>query len=159
MAENTSKLGDINKASLDSIRAMLDANTIVGDPIQTASGTCIIPISKISVGYASGGVDYAKKDAGNTQGKTSANNFGGGGGTGLSISPVAFLVISADGSAEMLNINNVDTRPNNIVESLTDMVERAPEIISKIKSVVGSKKSDESEDILGDNESTDVTEA
>ena len=59
----------------------------------------------------------------------------------------------------MLNINNVDTRPNNIVESLTDMVERAPEIISKIKSVVGSKKSDENEDILGDDENTDVTEA
>ena len=45
MAENTSKLGEINKASLESIRSMLDANTIVGDPIQTASGTCIIPIS------------------------------------------------------------------------------------------------------------------
>ena len=63
MAENSSKLGDMTKSSLDSIKAMLDANTIIGDPIQTPVGTTIIPISKITVGYASGGIDYAKKDA------------------------------------------------------------------------------------------------
>ncbi|MBQ7931935.1 MAG: hypothetical protein IJ334_13090, partial [Clostridia bacterium] len=105
MAENTNKLGDITKTSLDSIRSMLDANTIIGDPIETASGTTIIPISKISVGYASGGVDYAKKDAPTSQGKPINNNFGGGGGTGLTVSPVAFLVVSPNGSVELLNVN------------------------------------------------------
>ena len=104
MAENNNKLGDITKTSLDSIRSMLDANTIIGDPIETASGTTIIPISKISVGYASGGVDYAKKDAPTSQGKPINNNFGGGGGTGLSMTPVAFLVVSADGNVNILNI-------------------------------------------------------
>jgi sporulation protein YtfJ len=160
-----SNIGEIIRNSLDSIREIADANTIIGEPISTPNGTTIIPVSKVSLGIASGGVDF--KNEKNGQNAPAAQNakkerpksFGGGGGTGLSISPVAFLVISADGSVEMLNINNVDTRPNNIVESLTDMVERAPEIISKIKSVVGSKKSDESEDILGDDESTDVTEA
>ena len=160
-----SNIGEIIRNSLDSIREIADANTIIGEPISTPNGTTIIPVSKVSLGLASGGVDF--KNEKNGQNAPAAQNgkkerpksFGGGGGTGLSISPVAFLVISADGSVEMLNINNVDTRPNNIVESLTDMVERAPEIISKIKSVVGSKKSDESEDILGDDESTDVTEA
>jgi len=160
-----SNIGEIIRKSLDSIREIADANTIIGEPISTPNGTTIIPVSKVSLGIASGGVDF--KNEKNGQNAPAAQNgkkerpksFGGGGGTGLSISPVAFLVISADGSVEMLNINNVDTRPNNIVESLTDMVERAPEIISKIKSVVGSKKSDESEDILGDDESTDVTEA
>lgn len=160
-----SNIGEIIRNSLDSIREIADANTIIGEPISTPNGTTIIPVSKVSLGIASGGVDF--KNEKNGQNAPAAQNgkkerpksFGGGGGTGLSISPVAFLVISADGSVEMLNINNVDTRPNNIVESLTDMVERAPEIISKIKSVVGSKKSDESEDILGDDESTDVAEA
>ncbi|MBR6725470.1 MAG: sporulation protein YtfJ [Clostridia bacterium] len=160
-----SNIGEIIRNSLDSIREIADANTIIGEPISTPNGTTIIPVSKVSLGIASGGVDF--KNEKNGQNAPAAQNgkkerpksFGGGGGTGLSISPVAFLVISADGSVEMPNINNVDTRPNNIVESLTDMVERAPEIISKIKSVVGSKKSDESEDILGDDESTDVTEA
>ena len=55
MAENTNKLGEMTKSSLESIRNLLDANTIVGDPIETASGTCIIPISKISVGFGGGG--------------------------------------------------------------------------------------------------------
>ena len=76
MADNN-RIGDITKTSLDSIRAMLDPNTVVGNPIETASGTTIIPISKVSVGYASGGIDYAgKKDVSNKP-----NNFGGGGGT------------------------------------------------------------------------------
>ena len=75
MAENSSKLGDMTKSSLDSIKAMLDANTIIGDPIQTPVGTTIIPISKITVGYASGGIDYAKKDAPQN---SHNNNFGGG---------------------------------------------------------------------------------
>ena len=140
MAENTSKLGDINKASLDSIRAMLDANTIVGDPIQTASGTCIIPISKISVGYASGGVDYAKKDAGNTQGKTSANNFGGGGGTGLTVSPVAFLVVSADGNVNILHVNSpVAAAPTDTVSQVVGFIERSPELIERIRAVFQKK--------------------
>jgi sporulation protein YtfJ len=160
-----SNIGEIIRNSLDSIREIADANTIIGEPISTPNGTTIIPVSKVSLGIASGGVDF--KNEKNGQNAPAAQNgkkerpksFGGGGGTGLSISPVAFLVISADGSVEMLNINNVDTRPNNIVESLTDMVERAPEIISKIKSVVGSKKSDDSEDILGDDESSEITEA
>ena len=55
MAENNNKLGDITKTSLDSIRSMLDANTIIGDPIETASGTTIIPISKVHIGMGGGG--------------------------------------------------------------------------------------------------------
>ena len=99
MAENSSKLGDMTKSSLDSIKAMLDANTIIGDPIQTPVGTTIIPISKITVGYASGGIDYAKKDAPQN---SHNNNFGGGGGTGITVTPVAFLVVgeSSQFSAE-----------------------------------------------------------
>ena len=142
MAENTSKLGDINKSSLDSIRAMLDANTIVGDPIQTASGTCIIPISKISVGYASGGVDYAKKDATGTQGKN-ANNFGGGGGTGLTMSPVAFLVVSADGNVNILNVNSpASTTPVDTVSQVVGFIERSPELIERLR-VAFQKKNQE----------------
>ena len=161
-----SNIGEIIRNSLDSIREIADANTIIGEPISTPNGTTIIPVSKVSLGIASGGVDFKNEKNGQNASAPAQNgkkerpkSFGGGGGTGLSISPVAFLVISADGSVEMLNINNVDTRPSNIVESITDLVERAPEIITKIKSFVGSKKSDDSEDILGDDESSEITEA
>ena len=151
MAENTNKLGDITKTSLDSIRSMLDANTIIGDPIETASGTTIIPISKISVGYASGGVDYAKKDAPNSQGKPINNNFGGGGGTGLSMTPVAFLVVSADGNVNILNINAptgsaapapAASTPVDTVSQVVGFLERSPDLIERIKGVF-TKKNEE----------------
>ena len=142
MAENTSKLGEMNKSSLDSIRAMLDANTIVGDPIQTASGTCIIPISKISVGYASGGVDYAKKDAPVVNGKPAANNFGGGGGTGLTVTPVAFLVVAADGNVSVLNVNSpasATSTPVDTVSQFVSFIERSPDLLERINAVFAKK--------------------
>ena len=140
MADNN-RIGEIAKTSLDSIRSMLDANTIVGDPIETASGTTIIPISKISVGYASGGVDYdAKKDVSNKP-----NNFGGGGGTGLTVTPVAFLVVQADGGVSILNVNAAAAQTAAPVDSVAQVVgflERSPELLERIKGVF-SKKGEE----------------
>ncbi len=142
MAE-TSKLNDMNKTSLDSIRTMLDANTIVGDPITTANGTTIIPISKISVAYASGGVDYLKKDAPVANGKPVYNNFGGGGGTGVTVTPVGFLVINPDGGVSMLNVNNPTSAPaSDPVSSVVGLIERSPDLIEKIKGALGKKEED-----------------
>jgi len=134
MSQNN-KLGDITKTALDSIRSMLDANTIVGEPIKTASGTEIIPISKISVGYASGGVDYINKEV------RTANNFGGGGGTGITVSPVAFLVVNADGNVNILNIDNptvVAPAPDTIAQ-VVGFIERSPELIERLKNALGKK--------------------
>ena len=78
------KLQDMIRTSLENIRAMVDANTVVGTPITTVTGTTIIPISKVSVGYASGGMDFGDKTGAD-------KNFGGGGGTGLTVQPVCFL--------------------------------------------------------------------
>lgn len=72
----------------------------------TSAGTTIIPISKVSVGFAGGGNDYAGKNSA----AVGKNNFGGGGGTGVSVSPVGFLIVSADGKVELLNINNPGER-------------------------------------------------
>ncbi len=142
MAENTNKLSDITKTSLESIRSLLDANTIVGDPIETSSGTCIIPISKISVGYASGGLDYAKKDAPQSSAKPSNNNFGAGGGTGLTVTPVAFLVVKADGNVDILNVNAPtasSTTPVDTVSQVVGFMERSPELLERIKAVFVKK--------------------
>ena len=139
MAENN-KIGDITKTSLDSIRSMLDPNTVVGDPIETASGTTIIPISKVSVGYASGGIDYAaKKDVSNKP-----NNFGGGGGTGVSVTPVAFLVVNKDGDVSVLNVTSTTatTAPADTVSQVVGFLERTPDLLERIKGVF-SKKGEE----------------
>ena len=91
------KLQEIIKTSLENIRTMIDANTVIGTPYTTPSGTTIIPVSKVSMGFATGGLDYSGKAESQPQ------NFGAGGGTGLSIQPLGFLVIAPDGSVEMVN--------------------------------------------------------
>ena len=139
---NESKLQDVIRASLDSVRSMVDANTIIGDPITPPSGVTIIPISKISVGFATGGLDYGntdKKDKPGTDAGNSSENFGGGGGTGLSIVPVGFLIVSKEGDVEMINVGM--KMPGDPVEQIANLLDRSPEILAKIKALF--KKSED----------------
>lgn len=131
MASTENKLQEIIQSSLENIRSMIDANTVIGNPINTPSGTVIIPISKIAMGFASGGMDFNGKNEEATRARL--QNFGGGGGTGLSISPVGFLVVGADGAVEMINVGMEAS--NGAIEQVADVIERSPEIIAKIKSV------------------------
>jgi sporulation protein YtfJ len=134
------KLQEIIRASLENIRSMVDANTVIGDPINAPQGVTIIPISKISMGFASGGLDFSGKSEEAI--KARMQNFGGGGGTGLSISPICFLVITADGRVEMLNVGA--EQPSGPIEQVADVLERSPAIIAKVKEIF-AKKSDEPE--------------
>ena len=129
-----SKVSGLIQSALEDIKTVMDANTIIGTPIETNAGTTIIPVSKVSVGIASGGVDYeSKKTAGN-------NNFGGGGGTGMQVMPVAFLVVHADGSVEMMNVSNPVSKPADIGYNISSIVDRARESIDKIKAIFSKKK-------------------
>lgn len=135
MSEN--KMTDIIRASIDSIKSSFDANTVTGTPITTANGTVIIPVSKLSVGFATGGVDYLGKNAT----PTTSKNFGGGGGTGVTVTPVAFLVISPDGKVNMLDIANPNREPLDPVSQVIYAIERSPELITKLREAF-SKKTD-----------------
>ena len=135
---NENKIPEIIKSSLENIRSMVDANTIVGEPINTVQGTTIIPISKVSVGIATGGVDYnSKKESVRPQ------NFGGGGGTGLMVSPVGFLVVDTKGSVEFINVGMEGTPDP--VDQIADFIERTPDIIARIKELF-TKEKDENAD-------------
>ena len=124
---NDNKIPEIIRSSMENIRAMFDANKIIGDPINTPQGTTIIPISKISMGVAASGFDYnPKKDA-----QPRPQNFGGGSGTGLSVTPVGFLIIDKDGDVEFLTVSD-KVKPDP-VDQIADLVERTPDIIAKIK--------------------------
>lgn len=90
------------KTTMDNIKEMIDVNTILGDPVETSDGTVILPVSRVFVGFAAGGSEFATLEEGQG-GKTRSNAstadgqgfpFGGGAGAGLTISPVAFLVVS-----------------------------------------------------------------
>ena len=96
----SSKQSDLIKTALEGVRGLIDANTVTGTPIHTEAGTIIIPVSKVFVGLATGGVDFLDK-----KGLSDKKNFGGGGGTGITVSPVGFLVIYKDGKVDLLNIN------------------------------------------------------
>ena len=134
---NENKIPEIIRSSMESIRSMVDANTVIGEPIATEGGTTIIPISKISIGIASGGIDYnPKKDA-----QPRPQNFGGGGGTGLSVAPAGFLVIDRYGDVEYINVNQKG-KPDP-VDQIADLVERTPDIIAKIKDLFAKDPKEE----------------
>lgn len=113
-------LESVMEASVSNIRSMLDANTVIGDPITTPDGTTIIPVSKISVGFVSGGSDFATK-----------NNpklcFGGGSGAGVTVTPVSFLVISPAGVVNTLPVGQTT------VTAIDKIVDLAPGVIEEIK--------------------------
>ena len=132
------RIPEIIRSSMENIRSMFDANKIVGDPINTPQGTTIIPISKITMGIAATGFDYNAK---NPQGR---QNFGGGSGTGISVHPVGFLVVSANGDVELINIGvNQASDP---VDQVAGIIERSPEIFAKIKAIFAKPTVDDGGD-------------
>ena len=130
MSTNETKLQDVIQTSLQSIKSLIDTNTIIGTPITHPSGTVIIPVSKVAMAYATGGLDYVGK----TDPNAKPQNFGAGGGTGLTLQPIGFLVINAAGNVEMINVGVKN--PSDPIEQIADLIERSPEIIGRIKSIL-----------------------
>ncbi len=145
MADN--KISGIIETSLEQIKNVVDANTIIGTPINTPGGTTVIPVSKIMVGFASGGIDYVGKN-----GKKAAEeaprpmpattNFGGGGGTGVTVQPVGFLVISPNGDVQLLNVGAGSAGGGDKIDSISNLIEKSPDIINKIKAIFAKDKKD-----------------
>lgn len=109
---------------MENIHQMVDVNTIIGDPIVKGE-TTIIPISKVSFGFASGGSDLPTQ---------AAEKFAGGAGAGVTVKPVAFIVIKADGDVKLLELGGKGSPLDGVMDSL-------PGLIDKIKSSIGDKKS------------------
>lgn len=118
-----SELGDIIKSSLEGIKELNDVNSIIGDTINTPSGVSIIPVSKITVGFIGGGADYGQKKL------TSSQNFGGGSGTGISITPMAFLTIDKSGSVNLISITKDPTGTDRVIS----LLEQTPDILRRFK--------------------------
>ena len=122
-------IGELMDKTMTRIREMVDVNTIVGSPITTVDGITLIPVSKVSFGFAAGGSDFQTKNGKDGQ----TNPFGGGSGAGVKIEPVSFLVIR-DGSVRMIGAN---AQEQNSVEKFIDAM---PDIIDKVKEVLPKKK-------------------
>ena len=117
--------------SMDKIREMVDVNTIIGEPISTAGAT-IIPVSKVSFGFASGGSDLPVQ---------AAEKFAGGSGAGVTVKPQAFIVITKDGDVRLLELGGKPSPMEGIVDAI-------PDVIEKIKAFMASRndKKNESKD-------------
>ena len=136
---NENKLGDMVGSSLEKIRELAGTETVIGEPIYTPSGTMVLPVSKLSMGFATGGIDYARKK----EKAEKPNSFGGGGGTGVTVTPIAFLIISAEGKVDLIPI----TSPQNVdkVDKIAALIERSPDILQRLKDVLAKKKEEKEE--------------
>ena len=112
------------KAAMENLKEMVDVNTIVGEPVQTADGGVVLTVSKVAFGFGAGGSDFQTNDGQRTQGNPA---FGGGSAGGVSITPVAFLVVNKDG-VNILHLQNA----THLAEK---MIELAPQTIDKIQSI------------------------
>lgn len=132
MAEHA--INGLMSETMEKIRSMVDVNTIIGDPIVTQDGTTLIPISKVTFGFGSGGSDFKSRGSGDN----APLCFGGGGGAGVSIAPVAFLIVS-EGNARILPVNMP-------AESSTDrLIEMIPGAVNGIQNLVSGRKGKKSD--------------
>ena len=122
--EKKNPLSELMHSAMAKVREMVDTNTIVGQPITTPDGVTLIPISKVSFGFGSGGGDY---------GKVQPRGFGGGAGGGVKIDPVAFLVVK-DGMTRVLP---VAVPP---VSTVDRIVEMTPDLMDKVEKYFDKKK-------------------
>ena len=116
--------------TMEKIKSMVDVNTIIGKPIQ-AGGTTIIPVSKVTFGFGTGVTDFQSR---NTR-ENAPLCFGGGGGAGVTVSPVCFLVVTSDGDARVLPLN---AQAESAVDRLVEMI---PGAINKVSSFMESRNS------------------
>lgn len=135
--EKQHPINEMMSTTMEKIRSMMDANTIIGDPIQ-AEGVTLIPVSRLSFGFASGGSDFITKNQ-----KPELNNtFGGASGASAKMEPVAFLIVRGD-SVKLLP---VDPPASNTVDRVIEVV---PEVVDKVTEFLEKNKKNSGEPAVG----------
>ena len=124
-------IDNMMQTTMESIRGMVDVNTVVGAPVMDQKGTTIIPISKVSFGFVAGGGEYAVEDGKQKPVPTDIFPFAGGTGAGVSVQPVGFLVVT-DKQVKML--------PAQTTGAMERMVELLPQLIEELNAKDEKKK-------------------
>ena len=125
MGEQQHPIEGLMKTAMESIKEMVDVNTIVGDPVETPDGSVIIPVSRVACGFAAGGGEF--ETGGNGEKEQTMPGFGGGSGAGVSVQPVGFLVVG-QGQVRLLPVDG-----NALYDRIIDMT---PQIINQIQTMV-----------------------
>lgn len=116
--------GAILSTTIEKVRELVDTKTIIGEAIYAEGGITIIPVSKVTYGFASGGADFPSKNE--------KELFGGGGGAGVTITPVAFLVIN-DGEVTLKHITAYDNAAERVVNLVPEMFDKVTGLVKKTK--------------------------
>ena len=116
-------LEGLMNTSMEKIRDLVDVNSIIGDPISSPDGSTIIPISKVSFGFVSGGSDIPAN--------VSKEVFAGGAGAGITIKPQAFIIINKDGDSKILELGGKTSAVDGIIENVPEMLGKIKNIFSK----------------------------
>ena len=126
--EKINPIGELMQSTMDNVRSMLKMDTVVGDPIVTPDGITLVPISRISVGFGGGGVEFSASKIGQER------PYGGGNATGVKIEPIGFLVIK-DGIIRMINVTPpASTTVDRIIDLVPQVMDRVDAFIEKQKS-------------------------
>ncbi|MDN5322903.1 MAG: hypothetical protein PWQ67_1357 [Clostridia bacterium] len=118
------------KTAMESIKQMVDVNTVVGDAVEAADGTVIIPVSRVVCGFAAGGGEFETAGGGKNQEQKQSLPFGGGSGAGVSVQPVGFLVVSRE------EVRFLSVEGNAMVDRLID---QAPNLVNQIQGIFSRK--------------------
>ncbi len=124
MKEKSSAAG-ILESTIEKVKDLVNVSTIIGEPMKVEGGVTIIPVSKVTYGFASGGSDFPSK--------SNQDIFGGGGGAGVTILPVAFLVIDAYGNVDVKHITAFDNAAERIVSLVPEMFDKVSNAVNKAK--------------------------
>lgn len=124
-------IGSLMDTTMEKIKEMVDVNTIIGEPITSPDGTLIIPVSKVSYGFAAGGSDLPTK-------KENKDCFGGGSGAGVTIQPVAFLTVY-QGDVRLVSVDREECTADKLVNMI-------PDVLKKVKGVFKKDKSESADD-------------
>lgn len=124
MKEKSSAAG-ILESTIEKVKDLVNVSTIIGEPIKVDNGVTIIPVSKVTYGFASGGSDFPSK--------SNQDIFGGGGGAGVIITFVAFLVIDAYGNVDIKHITAFDNAAERVVSLVPEMFDKVSGAINKNK--------------------------
>ena len=135
-------IGNLMDSTMDKIKEMIDVNTIVGEPITAADGTLVIPVSKVSYGFAAGGSDLPTK-------KENKDCFGGGSGAGVTIQPVAFLTVY-QGDVHLIPVDNSECGADKLLGIIPDVVDTVKGIFKKDKKDKKDSKDEFSEITVDD---------
>lgn len=143
--------------AMESLKEMIDVNTIIGDPVETPDGSVILTVSKVGFGFAAGGSEFVLDGGGSSQGQNQGQNqgqsqgqkqhpFGGGSGGGVSITPIAFLIVNSQG-VKMLHLDE----STHLLEKILDL---APQAVEKVQQMFSKKNNNEQNHQTGNGQQT-----